>query len=128
MFYATDTGFTFECISNKQVPVTDEVWSELIQGQASGMVITTDHNGYPVLINAPQLTSSQAVANAQAMKSKLLSDAALVIAPFQDAVDLGMATDREVTLLAEWRNYRVLLNRVDTSTAPDITWPATPVA
>ncbi|MCO7254755.1 tail fiber assembly protein [Dickeya oryzae] len=92
------------------------------------MVITTDHNGYPVLINAPQLTSSQAVANAQAMKSKLLSDAALVIAPFQDAVDLGMATDREVTLLAEWRNYRVLLNRVDTSTAPDITWPDPPAA
>ncbi|HHI0038141.1 tail fiber assembly protein, partial [Escherichia coli] len=30
-------------------------------------------------------------------------------------------------LLAAWKKYRVLLNRVDTSTAPDIEWPATPV-
>ncbi|EGG1135905.1 tail fiber assembly protein, partial [Escherichia coli] len=25
-----------------------------------------------------------------------------------------------------WKKYRVLLNRVDTSTAPDIEWPALP--
>ncbi|MDP1171342.1 tail fiber assembly protein, partial [Klebsiella pneumoniae] len=26
-----------------------------------------------------------------------------------------------------WKKYWVLLNRVDTSTAPDIEWPAVPV-
>ncbi|HGV2777142.1 TPA: tail fiber assembly protein, partial [Escherichia coli] len=26
-----------------------------------------------------------------------------------------------------WKKYRVLLNRVNTTTAPDIEWPATPV-
>ncbi|EFH3483488.1 phage tail protein, partial [Escherichia coli] len=26
-----------------------------------------------------------------------------------------------------WNKYRVLLNRVDTSTVPDIEWPANPV-
>ncbi|HGW6773097.1 TPA: tail fiber assembly protein, partial [Escherichia coli] len=26
-------------------------------------------------------------------------------------------------LLEAWKKYRVLLNRVDTSTAPDIEWP-----
>ncbi|EOA1639273.1 tail fiber assembly protein, partial [Escherichia coli] len=25
-----------------------------------------------------------------------------------------------------WKKYRVLLNRVDTSTAPDIEWPTSP--
>ncbi|EKH7557214.1 tail fiber assembly protein, partial [Escherichia coli] len=25
-----------------------------------------------------------------------------------------------------WNKYRVLLNRVDTSTAPDIEWPTSP--
>ncbi|HAV9103982.1 TPA: tail fiber assembly protein [Escherichia coli] len=30
------------------------------------------------------------------------------------------------TLLAGWKKYRVLLNRVDTSTAPDIEWPTSP--
>ncbi|EHX9387247.1 tail fiber assembly protein, partial [Escherichia coli] len=26
-----------------------------------------------------------------------------------------------------WKKYRVLLNRVNTTTAPDIEWPAVPV-
>ncbi|OKT75363.1 phage tail protein, partial [Escherichia coli] len=26
-------------------------------------------------------------------------------------------------MLEAWKKYRVLLNRVDTSTAPDIEWP-----
>lgn len=29
--------------------------------------------------------------------------------------------------LEAWKMYRVLLNRVDTSTAPDIEWPVNPV-
>ncbi|MCE9751417.1 tail fiber assembly protein, partial [Escherichia coli] len=33
----------------------------------------------------------------------------------------------ETSLLEAWKKYRVLLNRVDTSTAPDIEWPANPV-
>ncbi|MDE9471055.1 tail fiber assembly protein, partial [Xenorhabdus bovienii] len=48
------------------------------------------------------------------------------IAPLQDAVDLNIATDAEKSALTEWRRYRVLLNRVDCSTAPDITWPEQP--
>ncbi|HHL1887459.1 TPA: tail fiber assembly protein, partial [Klebsiella pneumoniae] len=39
---------------------------------------------------------------------------------------LEMATDDEKTRLAAWKKYRVLLNRVDTSTAPDIKWPEKP--
>ena len=42
------------------------------------------------------------------------------IAPLQDAVDLEIATAEERSLLEAWNKYRVLLNRVDTSTAPDI--------
>ena len=45
----------------------------------------------------------------------------------QDAVDLEIATEEERSLLEAWNKYRVLLNRVDTSTAPDIEWPANPV-
>ncbi|MDE9496251.1 tail fiber assembly protein, partial [Xenorhabdus bovienii] len=48
------------------------------------------------------------------------------IAPLQDAVDLGMATDTEKAGLTEWRKYRVLLNRVDCTTAPDVQWPEQP--
>lgn len=48
------------------------------------------------------------------------------IAPLQDAVDLDIATDDEKSQLDEWKKYRVLLNRIDTSNAPDITFPELP--
>lgn len=74
----------------------------------------------------PKLTPEQMIEIAEEQKQYLLSEAAESIAPLQDAVDLGMATTEEEALLKEWRKYRVMLNRVDTSTAPDINWPAKP--
>ncbi|WP_424840312.1 tail fiber assembly protein [Serratia marcescens] len=38
-----------------------------------------------------------------------------------------MATDVETRRLTEWKKYRVLLMRIDTSKAPDIEWPTPPV-
>ncbi|EAC1716758.1 TPA: tail fiber assembly protein, partial [Escherichia coli] len=46
--------------------------------------------------------------------------------PLQDAVDLGMATNDETKLLLAWKKYRVLLMRINTSTALDIEWPTPP--
>ncbi|MEY0149016.1 tail fiber assembly protein, partial [Providencia rettgeri] len=40
--------------------------------------------------------------------------------------DLGMATDEEKAQLTAWKTYLVYLNRIDTSTAPDIEWPVKP--
>ncbi|ECF6245467.1 tail fiber assembly protein [Salmonella enterica] len=57
---------------------------------------------------------------AEGTKSRLLQMAAEKIAPLQDAVDLEIATDDEKVQLDEWKKYRVLVNRVDT-TNPD--WP-----
>ncbi|EEC7186555.1 tail fiber assembly protein [Escherichia coli] len=42
------------------------------------------------------------------------------------SVDLEIATEEENSLLEAWKKYRVLLNCVDTSTAPDIEWPEEP--
>ncbi|HCM1957450.1 TPA: tail fiber assembly protein [Salmonella enterica subsp. houtenae serovar 43:z4,z23:-] len=60
---------------------------------------------------------------AEETKSRLLQMASGKIAPLQDAVDLGLAIDDEKAQLDEWRKYRVLVNRVDTSN-PD--WPDMP--
>jgi hypothetical protein len=62
-------------------------------------------------------------AEAERKKLELLNQANNVIATLQDAVDLGMATDKEEENLPEWRKYRVLLNRLDT-TRPE--WPEPP--
>ncbi|EEN6521711.1 tail fiber assembly protein [Salmonella enterica] len=63
---------------------------------------------------------------AEETKSRLLQMASGKIAPLQDAVDLGLATDDEKVQLDEWKKYRVLVNRVDISTAPKIDWPKKP--
>ncbi|ECF6075756.1 tail fiber assembly protein [Salmonella enterica subsp. houtenae] len=62
---------------------------------------------------------------AEETKNRLLQMASEKIAPLQDAVDLGIATDEEKSQPAEWKKYRVLVNRVDTSN-PD--WPDVPVS
>ncbi|MFK3912859.1 tail fiber assembly protein [Enterobacter cancerogenus] len=63
---------------------------------------------------------------AEQKKNELMEEADRSIAPLQDAVDIGEATDAEIALLQAWKKYRVLLNRVDTSNAPDIDWPPVP--
>ncbi|HCL5254578.1 TPA: tail fiber assembly protein [Salmonella enterica] len=60
---------------------------------------------------------------AEETKNRLLQIASEKVAPLQDAVDLDIATDDEKAQLDEWKKYRVLVNRVDTSN-PD--WPEQP--
>lgn len=66
------------------------------------------------------------VAVADMQKKELIAQASADISILQDAVVLNMATDEEKARLTSLQTYRVLLNRVDTSLAPDIIWPAMP--
>ncbi len=66
------------------------------------------------------------IREAEETKKSLMQVASEHIAPLQDAVDLEIATEEEASLLTAWKKYRVLLNRIDTSTAPDIDWPTIP--
>ena len=60
-----------------------------------------------------------------AMKQTLMDEASLKISILQDAVDLDVATDEEKLQLTTWKKYRVLLNRIDTS-SDTISWPKKP--
>ncbi|MGV7962292.1 tail fiber assembly protein [Photorhabdus tasmaniensis] len=50
----------------------------------------------------------------------------ITIQPLQDAIDLDIATDKEIEQLMAWKKYRVLLSRVDTSQPDRIQWPEIP--
>ena len=63
---------------------------------------------------------------ATSQKKQLLSKATEQISYLQDAVDLQIATEQETQLLAEWKKYRALLNRIDVQQAPNIDWPKQP--
>ncbi len=67
------------------------------------------------------------IREAEETKNSLMQVASEHIAPLQDAVDLEIATEEETSLLEAWKKYRVLLNRVNTTTAPDIEWPTVPI-
>lgn len=77
-------------------------------------------------ITNPPPSKEQLIAEAEYQKQALLNEATAAIAPLQDAVDLGIATDEEREQLREWKEYRVLLSRVDISSASDINWPEKP--
>nr|WP_255528743.1 tail fiber assembly protein [Xenorhabdus sp. BG5] len=74
----------------------------------------------------PPPTPEELQQQAEYEKRQLLDTARVKIDIYQDAVDLDMATDAEKSALTAWRKYRVLLNRVDCATAPDIQWPEQP--
>ncbi|HEP0305453.1 TPA: tail fiber assembly protein [Providencia rettgeri] len=63
----------------------------------------------------------------QQQKAQLIALATQAIAPLEDAEILGDITDSESTQLAQWRRFRLEVNRVDTTLAPSIDWPVQPI-
>ncbi len=104
------------------IPVSEEEYAALFLGQERGKYINHTPAG-PVLIDQPDYTPEELVAQAESKKSRLMQTANDAIAPLQDAVDLSIATEVETAALTEWKKYRVMLMRVDT-TKP--VWPTPP--
>lgn len=63
---------------------------------------------------------------AEQTKTALLSEATAIIAPLADAQAGGYIEDADVPRLTEWQRYRYKLTKVDTSIAPDVTFPPKP--
>lgn len=56
-----------------------------------------------------------------------ISEATTRINILQDEIDLGLSREASADELKIWKRYRIALNRLDLSAAPDITWPEMPV-
>ncbi|HGN3018840.1 tail fiber assembly protein [Providencia manganoxydans] len=107
--------------------VDESTYYEFAVSEApKGKQRTANKKGLPAWTDIPKPSQEQLIAEAEQQKQSLLAEANSAIAPLQDAIDLGMATEAETAALQEWKKYRVLLNRVDTSTAPNIDWPEKP--
>ncbi|MHB2063479.1 tail fiber assembly protein [Serratia marcescens] len=107
-------------------PITDEQWEKYCVQGPEGKMRGADKSGLPCWIDIPPPTHEQQIESAQRKLVSLMAEATKTIAPLQDALDLGIATDEEKALLLAWKEYRVKLNRIDTSAAPDIDWPEVP--
>lgn len=111
------------------IEVDDEVFQEYAIGIVpQGMVRSAGDDGLPAWVKAPAPSHEQLVAEVSAEKTYRMQIATAMVAPLQDAVDLGDATDAEMALLTSWKKYRVALSRLsDQPNYPtEIDWPAHP--
>ncbi|PVZ87900.1 phage tail protein [Serratia sp. S1B] len=80
-------------------------------------------NGLPSWESVPPLTNEDKVNATLAERARLFSLASEIMTPLQYAVDLGMASDEEREKLTAWKQYCVLLMRIDPLSP---TWPDVP--
>lgn len=63
---------------------------------------------------------------AEQQKTALLSEAQATISLWQTELQLGIISDEDKASLIAWMNYIKAVQAMDTSKAPDITWPDKP--
>jgi len=133
-FSASENGFFIEAWRMSGI-YTDDNWPDdavllesaeiaefYEQGSPSGKMLGSV-GGRPAWVDLPVEIQ---IMIAEQNKQKLLDAVYSTISPLQDADDLGIATDAELAKLKAWKTYRVMLNRVDTSKAPNVPWPEQP--
>ncbi|MFZ4366412.1 tail fiber assembly protein [Citrobacter portucalensis] len=77
-------------------------------------------------VTDPTARHAADVMAAEQTKAVLLAEATEIIAPLADAQAGGYIEDADVPRLTEWQRYRYKLTKVDTSIAPDVTFPPKP--
>ncbi len=113
---------------NDLLPVTDNIFNEFSGIPPIGKILSSGEDGLPCWEDIPPPTKEELIFIAESQKTQFISLANEKITPLSDAVELDIATDEEMLLLKEWKKYRVMLNRVDTSNAPKIDWPIKPLS
>ncbi|MBD8169523.1 tail fiber assembly protein [Erwinia persicina] len=108
------------------IPVSEAVYLEFSGAAPAGKRLVVSAEGLPAWGDVLPPTHDEQVKAAVLEKESLRSRADAIITPLQDAVDLDIATSDEAAGYSAWRKYRVLLNRVDTSSPDDIHWPDMP--
>lgn len=127
-FCASDLGFYIEgaspSIPHNAIEIPTDTYNTFAGvSWPAGKILTTGDSGFPEWGDVPPPTQEEITDINAAKKSALRAVADAEIEWRQDAVDVGIATDEETAALAEWKKYRVLLMRVDTT---DPVWPTPP--
>ncbi|KEA51237.1 hypothetical protein DT73_19010 [Mangrovibacter sp. MFB070] len=110
------------------VQISDETWQAYLTTPPQGKQLGSDSSGGPAWVDIPPLSQAELIAAAESEKSNKINDANDYINSMQwpSKLALGRLSDSDKALFNEWLDYLDALNAVDTSTAPDITWPTEP--
>ncbi|WP_350306838.1 tail fiber assembly protein [Photorhabdus viridis] len=111
-------------LPDELIEVSDDIYQEYAANTApEGKYRIASKNGLPEWADIPPPIKEELQQYAENKKQQLMMKASDRIAPLQDAVDLGIATEAEKEALLAWKKYRVMLNRIDIKQVPDIEWP-----
>jgi hypothetical protein len=132
-YFASSTGGFYQSAVHRIMPedaleISEKNYLMLLEGQSDGSEITSDAKGLPMLERPAGPSAAEKISAAEAEKLRLLSVAALRIAPLQDAADLKTQIEGEQAALERWKAYRIQVNRIDSSAVTDIVWPDLPDA
>ncbi|WP_246316649.1 tail fiber assembly protein [Scandinavium goeteborgense] len=108
------------------VEIEDDNHPFKTQPTPDGKIWASDAQGYPQLIDIPPPTHAELVVEADAEKASRIAEANSVTQMWQTQLMLGIITPEDKEKLTAWMVYAQAVQAVDTSTAPDITWPDKP--
>lgn len=129
--YSPSNNAFYDTAINRDIPedainITEQAWADLLSGQAEGKLITCGADMRPCLTEQPLPTADELISQAEDKRSRLRAEADAAIQPLQDANDLGIGTDDELSQLVAWKKYRVMLMRINTKDVENIIWPEQP--
>lgn len=82
----------------------------------------------PAWVDIPPPSQDELIMAAERKREFLLREAQETISFWQTELQLGIISDEDKASLIAWMNYIKAVQAVDTSKAPDITWPTPPAA
>ncbi|QOV63007.1 tail fiber assembly protein [Kosakonia pseudosacchari] len=101
--------------------IDDVQYEKFISEPPRGHILGGGEDGKPIWVEVP----GQIVENNAGIIASLIADASVIISPLQDAVDMDIATEKDISRLKAWKLYRVQLFRTDTSVV-DMVLPTPP--
>lgn len=129
--YSAQNNAFYDLQINSEIPtdaidIDEPAWMALLEGQADGKVISSSKEGLPLLVESPEPTAEQIQKQVIAEQQRLRQYADSAIYTLQDAIDMKMASEKEIEQLTSWKKYRIALMRIETNVL-DVNWPQIPV-
>ncbi|AIR07181.1 hypothetical protein JT31_21980 [Cedecea neteri] len=128
-FYPFDLRESYEAAGTwpeSFVEVEDEVFGMYSGLPPEGKMRGADAEGKPVWVDIPAPTAEEIIAAAERKKKALLSEADSITADWRTELALNIIDDSDKAKLTAWMVYIKAVKAVDTSTAPDVSWPEKP--
>ena len=114
-------------IPDGAIEISQQTYDAMFEGQANGQMITTGPDGAPLLMDKPLPSHEVMVEIAEQNRQSLIDSAMQSVGVLQLKLQAGRKlTTAETARLNTVLDYIDEVNAVDTSSAPDITWPEKP--